>query len=253
MKEDRIKLVVGCLGNVGTAVKYIFKADGIDIKDNFYTLYCEDIELTQKQLEDIYAYYQLREKKDKPDIVMHICIPFSDKYFDIVSEYINLFSPMLVLNHTSCPVGTTRKLFELTEAPIVHCPINGRHPNMVDDIRKYRMFVGAIVEETGQRACEYIEWHGLDTYLCSSPEITEISKLASTELIRVNIEFYQKTKQKIKKRNLNWAEFIAFMQELMDKGNVYKRVYQRAGKIDTSFSKKHCIMSNKGLFDKEVK
>jgi len=254
MKEDRIKLVVGCLGNVGTAIKYIFKASGIDFRNGFYTLYHTDgFETTQKELVDIRdCLYGLVEKNARP-IIMHICLPFSENYFSIVDDYINLFSPMLVLNHTSCPVGTTRKLFELTETPIVHCPINGRHPNMVDDIRKYKMFVGALDEETGQRACEYIEWHGLDTYLCSSPEITELSKLASTELIRVNIEFYQRTKKRIKDLGLNWAEFIAFMQELMDKGNVYKRVYQRAGKIDTPFSKKHCIMSNKELFDKEVK
>ncbi|RLF46359.1 MAG: hypothetical protein DRN29_05210 [Thermoplasmata archaeon] len=240
--KERKKIVIGHLGEVGRAIAVIFKADyGID-KNRFDEL-MQGIPLSE--MDKSWQEFEW----DKYECVVHICIPFMKNYVGIVVDYMKKIKPVLTLIHTTCKVGTTRKIYEATDMPVVHCPINGRHPNMVKDIMTYKMFVGAIIEEHGQRACEYIEWHGLNTYLCETPEITELSKIASTELIRVNIEFYQKMKRKIRRLGLNWAEYIAFMQEIVEKGKTYNRVYQRAGKIDTKFSGKHCISKNKKLLE----
>ena len=224
------KIVIGNLGEIGSAIYKIFDAAfGYDKHTKGAVI---------------------EGNKDK---IVHVCIPYNKDFVSIVKEYIIKLQPVLTIIHTTCPVGTTRSIYDSLynsrdgEYPIVHCPINGKHPNMEPDIRRYTMFVGAIKEKHGQIACEYIEWHNIDTYLCETPEITEVSKLASTELIRVNIEFYQKMKKGIKDDHLNWAEFVAFMQNIMDKGIVYKRIYQRAGKIDGSLSGKHCISENEKL------
>ena len=220
------RIVIGHLGEIGRAIYKIFDADkGID----------------ENEISDF--------PEDNDNIILHICIPYNMNFTTIVIDYIKDLKPILTIIHTTCKPGTTQMIYQSLNKkfPIVHCPINGKHPNMEPDIRKYTMFVGAIKEEHGQMACEYIEWYNINTYLCESPEITEISKIASTELLRVNIEFYQQMKKKIQQKNLNWAEFIAFMENIMDKGTVYKRVYQRAGRIDTPLSRKHCISENKKI------
>jgi len=219
------RIVIGYLGEIGKAIFKIFDAtEGIDKDD-------------------------LANFPENDNRIVHICIPYSVNFTAIVKDYIKQLKPTLTIIHSTCPPGSTRTIYRSLneEFPIVHCPINGKHPNMEPDIRKYTLFVGAIKEDHGQMACAYIEWYNIDTYLCETPEITEISKIASTELIRVNIEFYQQMKEKIHKKNLNWAEFISFMQNIMDKGTVYKRVYQRAGKIDSPLSRKHCISENKKM------
>jgi len=234
---EQKKIVLGYKGEIGNAIKKIFKSNiGIDINK------CEinNIEYDLNESNKI--------KWNNYECILHITIPFTDNYIDIVEKQIKKINPKLTLIHTTCASGTTRKLFEKTKLPIVHVPINGKHPDVIDDIKNYTLFVGSIKESHGQMACEYIEWHGLKTYLCESPEITELSKIASTELIRVNIEFYQQMKEKIKEKNLNWAEFIAFMEKILVDNPKYKVVYQRAGEIDTSFSKKHCIKNNEKIF-----
>jgi len=66
--------------------------------------------------------------------VMHVCIPFSNKFSDITINYINKYKPELtVINSTVIP-GTTRKLIEETNSKIVYSPVKGIHKRMKDDM-----------------------------------------------------------------------------------------------------------------------
>ena len=224
MMSNEKRIVVGYKGVIGSAIAEIFDMNyGVEL-DKF----------------------NVPENKSGFYIV-HICLPFSERFVDVVVDYINKFDADLVLIHTSCKPGSTRLIYEQTHIPVVHCPINGRHPVIKPDIFRYGIFVGALDEEHGQMACDYIERYNIDTYLCESPEITEIAKLASTELLRKVINFYQEYKQRVKSEDLNWAEFVAFFDNIhhkAGKGKWLDRVFQRAGSIDTSLSGKHCISRN---------
>lgn len=230
MMGGEVRIVIGCKGEIGIAISKIFNSKyGIDTSYNY-----DD------------TVYQLAGFTK----IVHICIPYVKDYVDVVIRYINKLTPDLVLIHTTCKIGTTRQIGEITNKPVVHCPVNGKHPQMIDEIKRYGFFVGAIQTKHGQMACEYIERYGIDTYLCETPEITELSKIASTELLRKIIEFYQDYKQYVREKELNWAEFIAFFDNLYRKaedGKWIYRVFQRAGRIDTPMSRKHCISKNKEL------
>ena len=230
------RIVLGYKGEIGSAIADIFKAN-ICIDLNDYVINGKKFE------NDVLNKIDWNKKTS----ILHVTIPFTDNFINIVSDWMLRLKPMITIIHTTSKPGATREIFKQTNLPTVHCPINGRHPNMKSDIQKYDMFVGAIEETTGQKACEYIEFFGLDTYLCQTPEITELSKIASTDLMRVNIEFYQQMKKKINEMGINWAEYIAFMKNIMEKGDKLCRIYQRAGEIDTPLSGKHCISVNKDL------
>jgi hypothetical protein len=228
-KESRI--VVGYRGQVGSAIQKLFDAT-----------FCIDFDTEEGNLE-----------KDSFKI-MHICLPCGkdfavELFIKTAQEYIETFEPDLILNHSTTPVGTTRKLSKFCKN-IAHVPVNGRHPDMADDIMHYGFFVGAIDEKIGQEVCAYIERNKLHTYLCETPELTELAKMASTELLRLNIGFYQDYKIKVRKKGLNWAEFIAFMDNIhryAPDGVWLNRPFQRAGEIDLPISRKHCLSTNKEL------
>jgi hypothetical protein len=199
-----------------------------------------------------------------------MCIPFNKDFAATVIEYIKFYDPNITIIHSTCAIGTTREIwnsFNLGEVHpnIVHCPINGRHPNMEKDIRLYDMFVGSFGEDWGNEVCDYIERFGIKTYLFDTPESTEFCKIASTEYCRTMVEFFGRMKYLVEldnskkyraycllsyEKRLSWKEVIIFFEALMNKGDGWKRMYRRGNRIDTKMSGKHCLSSNKPLLDK---
>jgi len=241
----REKVIVGYKGEIGSALVSILKAEyGIEKEGGRWLKRT----VKYRPLKDHFLKYQEDPLYMIPKgLIVHICIPYSKQFEEIVMNYIDKLEPKIVIIHTSCAPGTTKKINEQTKVPVVHVPINGRHPNMESDIRKYVMFVGCDSEEDGQFVCDYLNYYGIDTYLCSSPTLTEIAKLSSTEFLRVQIKFFQRMKTVCKEFNVNWAEFIEFFKAIN-----YK-TFQRAGKIDTPVSGKHCLNNNhKILVDAKI-
>ncbi len=96
--------------------------------------------------------------------VLHVCFPFEIK--DFVGEtarYIELFKPTLTVIHSTVAVGTTRAIAERTGAAVAHSPVRGKHARMLEELRSYTKFVGAIDPATGKRAAEHFESAGLKT------------------------------------------------------------------------------------------
>jgi len=191
--------------------------------------------------------------KDIPKgLIIHVCIPYSDEFEKIVLDYCDQLEPKMVLIHTSCPPGTTFKLWakimnldyaikkyseKMDVIIVAHCPINGQHPQMEKDIRRYTMFVGAVGIQ-GAEVCEYLGYYGINTYLCDGAWSTEYAKLISTEFLRTQIKFFQKMKEYCKGHPSIWAETIEFFKA------INYPTFQRAGPIDTPMSGKHCLETN---------
>src|SRR5215471_8005051 len=77
--------------------------------------------------------------------VMHICFPFQIKDFiGEVARYIHLFRPELTVINSTVAVGTTRTVAERTGATVAYSPIRGKHARMLQDLRRYTKFVGAL-------------------------------------------------------------------------------------------------------------
>ena len=87
INEERI--VIGYKGLVGKTIYKIFDAHmGIDIDDE---------------------QGKLQENEYR---ILHVCIPFTKQFVDIVTEYIRWLNSDLTLVHTTCPPGTTREIYE---------------------------------------------------------------------------------------------------------------------------------------------
>jgi hypothetical protein len=232
------RIVIGHEGEIGRAIFNIFNATiGID----------NDIYLPARKSEG--------EKADRT--IMHICIPYSPRFLRTVVDYGNTYKPNIIIIHTTCAIGTTRKIDRaiknLSRCIVVHASVNCRHPNTEADIRKYDMFVGALNDDEGNIACDYIERFGIITYLCDTPESSEFNKIAGTEYCKTIVEFFGVLKELADNdKNLNWKECIAYFENLMSKSNGWKRVYRRGNRIDTPISGKHCLNSNNQLWKKYI-
>jgi UDP-N-acetyl-D-mannosaminuronate dehydrogenase len=105
---------------------------------------------------------------------LNICIPFSDRFVEDVNEYIERLQPELTINHSSVPVGTTKKLNGL----VVHSPIRGKHPNMIGGIEHYIKFIG-YNNESGKKMSEEYLGKIFNTFFVENTDHTEFLKIIS--------------------------------------------------------------------------
>src|SRR5882672_4598579 len=110
--------------------------------------------------------------------VMHVCYPFQMRDFiGETARYIDLYKPALTVINSTVSVGTTRKIAERTGAAVVNSPVRGKHARMLNEMRTYTKFVGAMDSATGQRVAAHFESAGVKTKVLSSPEASELAKL----------------------------------------------------------------------------
>lgn len=116
--------------------------------------------------------------------VVHISIPYSDKFNEIVEDYKTFGN--LVIVHSSVPVETCDSL------GVVHSPIRGVHPYLAEGIRTFVKYFG------GERATEaalIFAKLGLNVKIFDKARTTEALKLWDTtqygRLIMMEKEIHQ--------------------------------------------------------------
>lgn len=173
---------------------------------------------------------------------LHICYPFEIP--DFVGEcarYINMFKPALTIINSTVGVGTTRAVAERTGTAIVHSPVRGKHVRMLEELRSYTKFVGAIDPADGQAAAKHFEAAGLKTRVLSSPEGSELAKLAETTYFGVMIAWAQEVERYCDRSGADYNEIISFYDEI----KFFPPVKYFPGIIGG-----HCVMPNIEILSK---
>lgn len=144
-------LVVG-LGEVGSAVKEVFNADGYDRDKRIYD-------------------YQLKQYD-----FFHVCVPYKDfKQFSWAIESMHMDHgkhDTIIIIHSTVPIGTTEKIQNA-----VHSPVRGVHPDLAPSIRTFVKFIGG---ERAEEVKEEFEKFGLRCITTPNARNTEAMKLWST-------------------------------------------------------------------------
>ena len=168
--------------------------------------------------------------------VMHVCFPFqNDTFVEQVLEYIRQYRPALtVINSTVAP-GTTRCIAVESGTAVVNSPVRGKHARMQQEMLHYAKFVGAIDPQSGQRAVEHFERVGMKTRLLTSPEASEIAKLAETTYFGLMIAWAQEVERYCGKVGANYDEVVSFYEEI----KFFPPVKYFPGVIGG-----HCVMPN---------
>ena len=168
--------------------------------------------------------------------VLHVCYPFQIKDFiGETARYIDLFQPSLTIINSTVSIGTTRAIAERTGTAVVNSPVRGKHARMLDELRMYTKFVGAMTPGAGAQAARHFESVGVRVKVLSSPEATELAKLTETTYFGLLIAWAQELERYCDQAGQNYAEVISIFEEIQ---------YLPQVKFFPGVIGGHCVMPN---------
>ncbi len=184
--------------------------------------------------------------------ILHICIPWSEKFLDIVKKEIGSIKPKLSIIHSTIPPGTTQKI----GAMAVHSPVRGIHPHLHKGIKTFVKYVGADDKKAGQLAKKHLESLGIKTKVFYPSTTTEIGKLLDTTYYSLVIAWHGEKKKLCDKFGVNfdWA--------VTDFNQTYNDGYKKLGKHNVirpvlippqGYIGGHCLIPNAKLLEKYFK
>lgn len=174
--------------------------------------------------------------------VLHVCYPFQIR--DFVGEtarYVELFRPALTVINSTVAVGTTRTIAERTGTAVVNSPVRGKHARMLEDLRFYTKFVGALDSSVAQMTVHHFESLDLATKVLSSPEATELAKLTETTYFGLMIAWAQELERYCDQIGEDYDEISSFYDEI----KFFPPVKYFPGVIGG-----HCVMPNIEILSK---
>jgi len=168
--------------------------------------------------------------------VLHICYPFQIR--DFVGEcarYIEMFKPSLTVINSTVAVGTTRKVAQRSGTSVTYSPVRGKHTRMLEELVKYRKFIGSLDAASGALAAKHFESLGMKTKTLSSPEAAELAKLTETTYFGLMIAWAQEVERYADQTGAKYDEIVSFYEEI----GFFPPVKYTPGVIGG-----HCVMPN---------
>jgi UDP-N-acetyl-D-mannosaminuronate dehydrogenase len=168
--------------------------------------------------------------------VLHVCFPYEiPDFVGECSRYIDLYQPKLTVINSTVGVGTTRAVAERTGAHVVNSPIRGKHARMLEELRVYVKYIGALNPEAADLAVDHFESVGVKTKVLASPEATELAKLTETTYFGVLIAWAQEVERYCDLTGAHYDDVVSFYDEI----NYLPRVKFFPGVVGG-----HCVMPN---------
>lgn len=184
--------------------------------------------------------------------ILHVCIPWSDKFLDVVKKEIRAIKPKLTIVHSTIPPGITKQL----GGTAVHSPVRGIHPHLYEGIKTFVKYIGADNKKAGLLAQDHLKSLGIKTKFFPSSAATELGKLLDTTYYAVAIAWHGEMKKMCDKLGVDFEKAVTDFNETYNEGykklgkhNVVRPVlYPPKGGI-----KGHCILPNAKLLKKYFK
>ncbi|MBI2113287.1 MAG: hypothetical protein HYT50_01790 [Candidatus Wildermuthbacteria bacterium] len=146
--------------------------------------------------------------------VLHVCIPWSNNFVDIVQKEIREYQPVLVIVHSTVIPGTTKKVGSIA----VHSPVRGTHPNLYEGVRTFVKYIGADDQALGRLAQEHLESVGMKTKLFTSSLATEVGKLLDTTYYGLCIAFHGEMKKLCDKLGVDFNDAVVDFNKTYNEG-----------------------------------
>jgi UDP-N-acetyl-D-mannosaminuronate dehydrogenase len=148
---------------------------------------------------------------------LHICLPGElDKFLDITEQWINKINSLqCVIIHSTVKPGTTKKIQDKFDLPILFSPIRGVHRRFLNDVKKYTKFVSSDnvnvdskIKNDLKKRFQKIQW-------MSSTKTAELAKiLVDTTYYGWLINYAQITKIICDKEKIDFDEMWKFADEI---------------------------------------
>ncbi len=191
--------------------------------------------------------------------ILHICIPWSDKFVEIVKKQIKETNPRLTIIHSTVAPGTTRKIINgLPRAcrGVVHSPVRGIHPKLYEGIKTFVKYIGADDKKAGQMAKKHFKSLGIKTKTFYPTTTTELGKILDTTYYGVCIAWHGEMKEICDKFGVDFESAVT------DFNKTYNEGYTKLGKKNVvrpvlyppqNGKPKHCIIPNAEILSRYYK
>ena len=177
---------------------------------------------------------------------LHICIPGElNEFVNITLDRISKVDGIkAVLVHSTVKPGTTQKIQEKTDIPILFSPVRGVHRRFLEDIKKYTKFISSEkqinpnIKSDLEKRFQKIDW-------MSTTKTAELAKiLVDTTYYGWLINYAQITKIICEKEGIDFDEMWKFADEIHE--NLGNRPKMYPGVIGG-----HCVIPNLDLIESE--
>jgi hypothetical protein len=184
--------------------------------------------------------------------VLHVCIPYNDKFVGIVKKEIGQIHPKLTIIHSTIAPGTAKKIGGM----VVHSPVRGVHPYLHEGIKTFVKYIGADDKKAGSMAQKHLQGLGIKTKVFSPSTVTELGKILDTTYYGVCIAWHKEMK---KICDILGADFQA---TVTDFNKTYNEGYSKLGKhnvvrpvlfVDDKPIGGHCVVPNTRILKKYYK
>ncbi|MBU4274588.1 hypothetical protein KKE19_02120 [Patescibacteria group bacterium] len=141
--------------------------------------------------------------------ILNVCIPWSEKFVNIVKKEIKNIKPKLTIIHSTVAPGTTKKLAQKFNGMVVHSPIRGVHPGLYKGIKTFIKYIGADNKKAGKLAEKHLRGLNIKTRLFMPSMTTEVGKILDTTYYGVVIAWHGEMKKICDKFNVDFEKAVA--------------------------------------------
>jgi len=185
---------------------------------------------------------------DSVDVV-HICIPYSDTFVDVVCGYIARLRPSITIIHSTVKVGTTQAVEAHAgkECQIVYSPVMGKHPDLGGEMRVFCKFVSSSSYEGVLCAAEILSARGIPVKtVLLKPAALELAKLLDTTYYGLCIAFHRYAAELCEKEEVPFDTITDWTREYNRASSLLGRAgYQRPVLIPPGGAiGGHCVVPN---------
>lgn len=150
--------------------------------------------------------------------VLNVCIPAIPNFIDIVVEIAKSSSSKMVVVHSTTRVGTTALISKRLDCDVVHSPVRGIHPNLLDGILTFVKYVGSESPDSSKRAVEHLQSLGVNAKSLRSSRETELGKLLDTTYYGVCIAWHGEMKRMCDESGADFTETVSVFNESYNEG-----------------------------------
>jgi len=190
--------------------------------------------------------------------ILHICIPWSDKFVDIVKKEIKEIKPQITIIHSTVAPGTTKKL--VLSLPkelgmVVHSPVRGVHPKLFEGIKTFIKYIGADNKRAGEMAKKHLGSLGIKTKLFFPSVTTELGKILDTTYYGVVIAWHKEMKKICDKFGVDFEKSVTEFNKTYNEGYTKlgkKNVVRPVLFVDNKPIGGHCVVPNAEILKKHI-
>ena len=186
-----------------------------------------------------------------PTELLHVCIPYNEKFEGNVVDLVSKFKPAAVVIHSTIRPGMTEKLQKRLQIPVIYSATRGVHKRMITDLKRYVKFYSVydwaskstwakkIYENRMKKA-------GIKTKTMSNPRALELAKIVvDTSYYGWLINYAQLSNMIAIQNKVDYDEMWSFADE------IHKYLGNRP-KMFPGFIGGHCVIPNLDLMNNET-